>query len=90
MKTKISASILLLFIATAFSHPSFAGAADDAKWIEQCVADNKAEGQTAEAVQKYCECMNDKMPESEEQSISEWEKTHKAEDEACSAAAGWK
>jgi hypothetical protein len=89
MKTKISASLLILLVSVVFSHPGFAGA-DDAKWIGQCVADNKAEGQSAETVQKYCECMNDKMPDSEEQSITEWEKTHKVEDEACSVAAGWK
>ncbi len=89
MKTKIGASLLLLIVSAVFSHSSFAGA-DDAKWIAECVADNQKEGQSAETVQKYCECMNDKMPDGEEQSITAWEKTHKAEDEACSAAAGWK
>ena len=89
MKTRINTFFLTLIIAAAFSSPSFAGA-DDAKWIDQCIADNKAEGQLAETVQKYCACMNDKMPDNETQSISEWEKTHKTEDEACSAVAGWK
>lgn len=89
MNRRINAFLLAMIVSAAFSSPSFAGA-DDTKWINQCIADNKAEGQSAETVQKYCTCMNDKMSDNETQSISEWEKTHKAEDEACSAAAGWK
>lgn len=82
-------TLMVVLASAVFCNPSFAGA-DDAKWINQCVADNKDGGQSAETVQKYCQCMNEKMPDGEEQSISQWEKTHKAENEACSAAAGWK
>ena len=90
MNAKTTVSLLILIASAAFGSPSFAGSADDAKWISQCVVDNKDEGQSADAVQKYCACMNDKMPDNETQSITQWEKTHKAEDEACSALAGWK
>ncbi len=90
MKTKINISLLILIASAAFGSPSFAGSADDAKWIGQCVIDNKDEGQSVDTVQKYCTCMNDKMSDNETQSITQWEKTHKVEDEACSALAGWK
>lgn len=68
-------------------------AADDSdsiKWIAKCMEDNKDEGQPAEVVRKYCECMNSKMATDETQSITEWEKTHPQEQKTCSAKAGWK
>jgi hypothetical protein len=34
--------------------------------------------------------MNEKMDSNESQSISQWEKTHKKERDACSRQAGWK
>jgi hypothetical protein len=34
--------------------------------------------------------MNDKMSSNETQSITQWEKTHAAERQACDRAAGWK
>ena len=63
--------------------------ADDLKWINQCIADNK--GQASDAViRKYCMCMNDKMSDNETRSITEWEKTHPAERTACDRESGWK
>ena len=35
--------------------------ADDEKWINQCIKDNKKEGQTPEVVKAYCECMNNRV-----------------------------
>lgn len=64
--------------------------ADDAKWIGQCVLDNKDEKQTADAVTKYCTCMNNKMSDNETRSITEWEKANPKAMEACSTEAGWK
>ena len=62
---------------------------DDVKWINQCVQDNK--GDAAEpVVLKYCTCMNNKMSNSENRSITEWEKTHETERKACDKEAGWK
>ena len=80
----------LIAAGCAFAAAS-AGAAttDDVKWINQCVADNKG-GAADEVVLKYCTCMNNKMSDNETQSISQWEKTHKTEMEACSKQAGWK
>ncbi len=63
---------------------------DDMKWIAQCIIDNKDEGQPMEVVQKYCECMNSKMEDSEIQSVTQWEKTHPKERKECSDNAGWK
>lgn len=63
--------------------------ADDVKWINQCIADNKG-GASDDIVRKYCTCMNNKMSDNETQSITEWEKTHVAERKACDTEAGWK
>ncbi|MCC7348376.1 MAG: hypothetical protein IT538_13375 [Variibacter sp.] len=63
--------------------------ADDVKWINQCVADNKDEGQTQQVVLKYCACMNNKMGNNETRSITEWEKANPRTMEACSREAGW-
>ncbi|MBN8532338.1 MAG: hypothetical protein J0L97_10850 [Alphaproteobacteria bacterium] len=86
---KLSLASLAFTASMVLSTAAFADA-DDTKWINKCVLDNVKEGQTTETVQKYCECMNSKMSDSETQSISEWEKTHKAEEEECSKASGWK
>jgi hypothetical protein len=64
--------------------------ADDVKWIRQCVADNKDEGQTAPVVLAYCTCMNDKMSSSETRSITQWEKANPRTADACGRQAGWK
>ena len=63
---------------------------DDVNWINKCIADNKDEGQTRAVLVAYCTCMNNEMSSSETKSITEWEKTHKKETEACSKKAGWK
>lgn len=63
--------------------------ADDAKWVAQCVADNKSEGQSVETLTKYCTCMNNKMSSKETQPITEWEKSHPQENEECSKEANW-
>lgn len=83
---------LMLLAASLMASPAaFAATSDDdAKWISQCVKDNQKEGAKDEVVQKYCACMNDKMSDTETQSISEWEKTHKNEQAACDKEAGWK
>jgi hypothetical protein len=66
-----------------------AATADDKKWIDQCMSDNK--GATADDVLlKYCTCMNNKMSDTETQTITQWEKTHATERAACDKEAGWK
>jgi hypothetical protein len=65
--------------------------ADDVKWINQCIDDNRGEpGATPAIARAYCMCMNEKMDNNETQSITQWEKTHKKERDACSKQAGWK
>lgn len=66
-----------------------AATADDVKWVNQCVADNKGDA-ASDVVLKYCKCMNDKMAENETQSITQWEKSHATERKACDKEAGWK
>ena len=90
MNTKINLFLLILTVSTAFSSPGFAKTDDDPDRIDQCVIDNRYKGQSAETVQKYCLCINEKMPENEIQSIKQWKKNHKMEDETCSTNAGWK
>jgi hypothetical protein len=86
----LSAALAALLCASAFTLPARAATTDDVKWINQCVNDNKDEGAKKEVVLKYCTCMNNKMDNNETQSITQWEKTHKAEQAACSKEAGWK
>lgn len=64
--------------------------ADDLKWINQCIADNKRQGASAEVVRKYCICMNEKMDDNEKKSITQWEKENPKEQAACDKEAGWK
>jgi hypothetical protein len=63
---------------------------DDVKWIAQCLKDNQDAKVDASIIQKYCSCMNNKMSSDETQSISQWEKTHVAERQACDKESGWK
>jgi hypothetical protein len=65
--------------------------ADDMKWINECIRDNKGEpGATGEIVRKYRMCMNEKMSNNESRSITQWEKTHPGARKSCEAEAGWK
>ena len=63
--------------------------ADDLKWVNQCISDNKG-GASADIVRKYCICMNEKMDNNEMQSITQWEKSHPRERAACDKESGWK
>jgi len=81
----------LLIVAAAVAGTSaMAQSADDKKWVAQCMRDNKDEGAKASVVRAYCECMNDKMDETETRSISQWEKSNPAAMKACERQAGWK
>ena len=65
--------------------------ADDVKWINQCISDNKGEpGGTPQVVRAYCVCMNEKMDDNEKRSITQWEKSHPAERKACDKQSGWR
>lgn len=84
MMGRMCALVLLLSGGAALAD------ADDAKWIAQCVRDNKNEGAKAEVVRQYCECMNNKMDSSETRSISQWEKANPKAMQDCERQAGWK
>jgi hypothetical protein len=83
---------LLVACAFAAATPAIAQTtADDVKWINQCIQDNRNEkGATEAIVLKYCTCMNNKMDNNETQSITQWEKSHPRERAACDREAGWK
>lgn len=85
---------MILSLAFAAACVAFGGvqpvlANSDNAWINKCVKDNADQGQSAQTVAVYCACMTEKMDESETLSVTAWEKTHPAENKACSAAAGW-
>jgi len=82
--------VSLAALSIIASPPTVADPEEDAGWVAQCVNDNKKEGQDVKTVVIYCDCMNDMMPESETRSITEWEKTHRKEEEICSRKAGWR
>jgi uncharacterized protein YggL (DUF469 family) len=87
----ISAAVLAVVSATIISTAASAQSADDVKWINQCISDNKNEkGGTPQIVRAYCVCMNDKMDENETRSITQWEKANPKARVACEKQAGWK
>lgn len=86
---KLAAVAFMAIVSLMFAGLAFADA-DDAKWIAQCIKDNQDAKVAPEVVAKYCTCMNNKMDSNETQSITQWEKTHPKEREACDKEAGWK
>ena len=86
---KSIAAALLLGASMLATTAAYAGP-DDAKWVAQCVSDNKDEKAAIEVITKYCTCMNNKMDNNETASITTWEKTHAAERQACDKEAGWR
>jgi hypothetical protein len=88
----LSAAVILgLCLAVTHNASAQKMNADDLKWINQCIDDNKGEpGATPAIARSYCMCMNEKMDSNESQSITQWEKTHRKERDACSKQAGWK
>lgn len=89
MKAFGTTMLALAGFAALFASAPARADADDAKWIKQCVEDNKAEKQTPETIAAYCACMTAKMSSSDTQTVSQWEKTHKKEEEACGKQSGW-
>lgn len=66
-----------------------AESADDRKWINECLADNKNAKVSIAVVTAYCTCMNNKMSDSETRSITQWEKANPGARKACDKEAGW-
>lgn len=86
---KLFGAVLAVAFAMNASGASAQMSADDLKWINQCIADNKRGGATAEVVRKYCICMNEKMDDNETLTITQWEKRNPAAQKACDKEAGW-
>jgi hypothetical protein len=86
---KIAVLALVAFSSFAANKLALADA-DDAKWIAQCIQDNKDEKVSVEVITKYCSCMNNKMSEEETKSVSNWEKSHPKEAAECDKESGWK
>ena len=86
---KLGWAILFVVVSALTAVSAGAATTDDVKWINQCVSDNKG-GAPEGVVLKYCTCMNNKMSDNETQSITQWEKSHPKEREACDKEAGWK
>ncbi len=90
---KVVIVMLVCAVALSFSglaSKAAASSSDDIKWIAKCMSDNSDQGQSAEVVRKYCECMVSKMDDDETQSVTQWEKSHPQERKACDKVAGWK
>jgi hypothetical protein len=90
VKSKILATFALAAFLAGASSALAQMTADDLKWINQCIADNRRQGASAEVVRKYCICMNEKMDDNEKKSITQWEKENPKERAACDKEAGWK
>jgi hypothetical protein len=89
MKAMTAALLTLISVLAGAAAFGQAMNADDLKWINQCISDNKG-GASADVVRKYCICMNEKMDNNETQSITQWEKGHPNERAACDKESGWK
>ena len=90
MKAKLATIAALSVLTAVLAGPATAQTTDDVKWINQCVSDNKDEGQTQQVVLSYCTCMNNQMGNNESRSITQWEKANPQKMEMCSGRAGWK
>ena len=90
MKTKLAIFAVFSALTAVMAVPAAAQTTDDVKWINQCVGDNKDEGQTQQVVLSYCTCMNNEMGNNESRSITQWEKANPRKMEMCSTKAGWK
>jgi hypothetical protein len=88
---KLAALALGLVASAAASNAVFAQAmnADDLKWVNQWIVDNKG-GASDAIIRKYCVCMNEKMDNNETRSITEWEKANPGARAACDKESGWK
>ena len=65
--------------------------ADDMKWINQCIDDNRSEaGGTPQIVRAYCMCMNEKMDDNETRSVTQWERANPGARRDCERKSGWK
>ena len=90
MKYAVVAGLLAVCLLPSVSMAQSLNA-DDMKWINQCINDNKSEaGGTPQIVRAYCICMNEKMDNNETRSVTQREKANPGARKACEKTAGWK
>jgi hypothetical protein len=82
--------VAALLACAAMGSTAWAQSADDKKWVNQCLTDNKGATVSVDIVRKYCTCMNDKMSDNETRSITQWEKANPAARVACDRESGWR
>ena len=82
-------SLAMLMGIGGFCAPAWADV-DDEQRIAACLDDNEDENQTDATLMTYCTCANQSMSGYETMTITQWEKQHADEQEACSKQAGWK
>jgi hypothetical protein len=89
MTRTIAAMLLFAASIVAISSVQAQMSADDVKWINQCIADNK--GLTkADVIRKYCMCMNEEMDDNDSRSITQFERANPKARARCDRASGWK
>lgn len=86
---KFAFSALLLAGSVLAGTAALAQSADDKKWVNQCLSDNKDAKVAASIVAAYCTCMNSKMSDNETRSITQWEKANPNARKACEQQSGW-
>lgn len=86
---KFALSALLLAGSVVAATAVFAESADDRKWINQCLRDNRDAKVAASIVNAYCTCMNSKMSDNETRSITQWEKANPNARKDCDRQSGW-
>jgi hypothetical protein len=77
-----------LLTTTGLSTQAFANNDEDNQ-IAECVDDNSDAGQSEDVLTAYCQCAS-AATGNFGVAISDWEKTHADQQEACSKEAGWK
>jgi hypothetical protein len=88
---KLTAIALLVAGSVVASNAALAQlSADDVKWINACIVDNKNEGPKMPVIRKYCFCMNEQMDNNENLSITQWEKKNPQVRDRCSRESGWR
>ena len=86
---KFFAAALIIAGSCLLSASANAQSADDTKWVAQCLVDNANAKVAQTVVAAYCTCMNSRMPDSTNQSITQWEQSHPVDKAACEKASGW-
>ncbi len=81
--------LLALALGAGCSATASSSSADDRRWINQCLRDNREARVPQSVVRSYCSCMNDRMSSNETRSITQWERANPRAREACERRSGW-